>query len=70
MVTSMPVLCTSCKRLKAGGLTCTAFPQRIPPKIVTFGADHRVPIEGDQGLQYMPDPKKEPLLRQWQNVHR
>jgi hypothetical protein len=58
VTTYMPNLCRSCLRLNKNGTSCAAFPAEIPDTIIFFGADHRVPIDGDHGLQYLFDAKK------------
>lgn len=57
MTTAPLPLCESCVHLGPCGTTgmgtcCTAFPTGIPDAIYLDGADHRQPIEGDQGVQW------------------
>lgn len=51
MTSELPIQCWACKRLQTRGFRCEAFPDRIPNSILS-GADHRVPVEGDHGLQF------------------
>lgn len=50
-----PVLCLACRRLTRPGVvgTCQAFPDGIPIEIGLSGGDHRRPVEGDHGLQFV-----------------
>ena len=34
--------------------TCLAFPQGIPNEILQLGYDHRQPIDGDNGIMFVP----------------
>ncbi len=51
--------CMRCKHLHepadeyTGPLTCDAFPQGIPLKIL-HGRSHRVPYPGDKGIRFEP----------------
>ncbi len=61
----MPIgasLCASCTRFDASITdknVCEAFPNGIPD-VVFFGeVDHRNPVKGDNGLQYLPDGSPE-----------
>lgn len=38
------------------GPWCAAFPEGIPPKIFDNTIDHRQPVEGDHGLQWIAEP--------------
>jgi hypothetical protein len=42
--------------LNLPGFQCTAFPDKIPDKIIDNRADHREPIEGDHGMRFKQDP--------------
>ena len=61
-------LCSWCKRKRdennaEGTATCDAFPHGIPDRLL-LGADHRKPIEGDNGVRFEAvDPKDPNLLR-------
>ena len=56
-----PSLCDSCKRLKSIGY-CSAFPDGIPAEIMANLVDHRNPVEGDHGLQFLEDPDRNDTL--------
>ena len=45
--------CLVCKHFKRD-YTCAAFPAEIPEPILLNEADHREPIEGDNGIQWEP----------------
>lgn len=45
------IQCITCKRYKGRG-SCEAF-GTIPDEIFIDGRDHRVPIRGDNGLQWV-----------------
>lgn len=53
-----PPICIDCVRLRPAvygkwGLFCSAFPQGIPDEIKTSRVDHRQPVDGDHGLQFL-----------------
>ena len=51
------VQCFNCIHLgskNSKGLTCKAFPDIIPEKIIDNKFDHREPYEGDNGIQFEP----------------
>ena len=48
-------MCLGCRRLRRSArLTCDAFPDGVPPEIITSTHDHRLPFAGDWGLLYWP----------------
>lgn len=47
----VPNLCNICKHRRKG-VTCAAFPERIPKDILQMHADHRLPYPGDQNIQF------------------
>jgi hypothetical protein len=55
-MTSVPI-CVGCKRYR-GELTCEAFPDRIPDLIIENQIDHRQPVYGDKGLQFVAKNRK------------
>lgn len=65
-------LCMACKRLrKIGqyfklpepkGWSCDAFPDEIPPGLVSMESDHREKFPGDNGLIFDPDDGYEQLI--------
>lgn len=46
--------CLWCKHKWSGVLQCDAFPDGIPPEIVTGLHDHRQAFDGDGGIRYEP----------------
>jgi hypothetical protein len=62
MIGQAPI-CMNCLHFDADNkfkLTCRAFPQGIPDKIILNEADHRLPFAGDHDLRYDPiDPDYE-----------
>lgn len=56
MTTYPAPICLGCTRFASGGgsLTCTAFPEGIPERIITSEVDHRQPVDGDHGQQFVP----------------
>lgn len=51
--------CMTCKRKRAGGPQCDAFPERIPDAILEMEHDHKTPYPGDGGLLYLPDKESQ-----------
>ena len=51
MVTSVPI-CAGCSRFRDG--SCAAYPDGIPAAVLYHGADHRLPLPGDQGIRFVP----------------
>lgn len=49
--------CNNCKHRYPHGIKCDAFPDRIPTAVLIGDIDHRLPIDGDHGIQY--EPKEE-----------
>jgi len=55
-------ICMGCKnynRLDADKLSCTAFPQGIPDKIIMGEVSHREHVEGDKGIKFEPLSQEE-----------
>jgi hypothetical protein len=50
-------ICGACTR-RTGFLACQAYPQGIPPRVLTGDIDHRFPLPGDHGLRFELDPAK------------
>jgi len=51
-------LCVACERLRpaiGGRLTCVAFPDGIPDRLLKGLADHRRPYPGDHGIRFELD---------------
>ena len=44
-------ICHTCKH-RTGLWTCRAFPQGIPPQVLSGELDHRAPVIGDGGVIY------------------
>jgi len=44
--------CSACRHLRQGSQTCAAFPDGIPPEIWQAWRGHRLPIDGDNGIQF------------------
>jgi len=55
MIADVPI-CTNCKyfNISGIGLTCKAYPNGIPEKILTGEHDHTEPYKGDNGIQFEP----------------
>lgn len=49
-------VCFGCKWFlkDKDGMTCEAFPIRIPDEITKRGNDHKKPIKGDNDIQFTP----------------
>jgi|GEM_PF-4753786 len=47
-------MCFECIHANDGWGSCTAFPDGIPNSILLGDVDHRVPVEGDGGIQFVP----------------
>lgn len=47
--------CVDCQHLNRDQSppTCSAFPDGIPNKILNNEVDHREPVKGDQGIQFV-----------------
>lgn len=56
---SSSLQCVTCIHY-TGALTCAAFPDEIPPEIVTGEHDHLEPYKGDQGIRYEHNPDSPP----------
>lgn len=67
MSEEMPKICDSCARYRGYG-KCEAYPAGIPDAILWGDADHRQPLDGDHGLQYVMADRDnaEFLFRSWQ----
>jgi hypothetical protein len=47
------VQCRACAHYRpAKPGACDAFRDRIPVEIISYGADHRGPVEGDGGVRF------------------
>lgn len=42
--------------------TCAAFPDGIPDKILLNEVDHRQPVKGDHGVQFVALPGRESIF--------
>lgn len=52
--------CPYCARLRPGWVTCDAFPNGIPDKLLNGREKHGAPYEGDGGLLFKPRADTEP----------
>ena len=52
--TTIEIDCIGCAHL-GEGTSCDAFPNGIPQDILDGLVSHRVPYQGDNGIQYKPD---------------
>lgn len=55
MTTRLPAQCWACARRAEDSVDarCQAFPDGIPFEIIGLGQDHRSPVPGDNGLQFL-----------------
>lgn len=69
MTSVIPIQCLACTRLKKRSAKCDAFPDGIPVGILS-GDDHREPIDGDHGKQFLQrnDAQGREAFRLWQRV--
>ncbi len=44
--------CLTCKHWVSPGTHCAAFPEGVPKDILMNIVDHKVPVKGDNGIQY------------------
>lgn len=58
-------LCAWCRHLAEWGLSCAAFPERIPDAILDGEHDHRRPHWADNGIQFEPANAADPGLQEW-----
>ena len=60
MTSLLTPMCYSCLHLRTtlpdGKLPCSAFPYGIPDEILDGQTDHRLPVEGDDGIVFEQDP--------------
>lgn len=49
----LSIQCAGCKHYRRQ-LKCAAFPDGIPPKVMTGERSHLKPIKGDNGIQWEP----------------
>ena len=47
-------ICAECIHADPNLATCTAFPEGIPAEIFMSETDHRIPVDGDGGIQFTP----------------
>jgi len=54
VTTRLPALCWACERRTEGERArCEAFPDGIPFEIIALAGDHREPVDGDHGRQFV-----------------
>ncbi len=62
----VPAICIYCKHFDRNrdgeSLTCAAFPGGIPGAILHSKHDHRLPHDGDNGVQFEVQTGKQPQL--------
>jgi hypothetical protein len=61
VTTRMPNQCQACERFRRASATCEAFPGGIPKEMLYYGGDHREPLPGDHGLQFVQGTETEQL---------
>lgn len=50
-------ICTLCKHFRDvvfAHATCDAYPDGIPPAVLSWEQDHRIPFPGDHGILFEP----------------
>ena len=56
MTTGPRSQCDACRHLRLGALdlplACTAFPDGIPKQVLDNMLDHRLPVDGDNGVRF------------------
>lgn len=53
------VQCDDCKHQHEDGVSCDAFPDRIPNDILMGRYDHKKPYPGDHGIRFEPVEESE-----------
>lgn len=53
---SIYIACNYCKHRYADGISCKAFPKRIPKELMLRG-EHTTPYPGDNGIRFEPIEK-------------
>jgi hypothetical protein len=53
--------CATCRNWTEG-MTCRAFPRRIPHEILSGEHDHTHPFANDRGIRYEPIPGAAPII--------
>jgi len=48
--------CVTCANFLHGYAVCRAFPDGIPDDVLRGVVDHNKPVDGDHGVQRVPDP--------------
>lgn len=68
MNSRIPSQCRACSRYDAATGTCDAYPGGVPGDMLFFGEDHRLPREGDHGIQFNQgnDPEQLEAFADWQ----
>ena len=62
-MTTIASQCMACARLNSDGERCEAFPWAIPNDILVNRIDHREPVAGDNGLQFVArEGKQHPFI--------
>lgn len=60
-----PSICRSCAHLRPNGVTCDAYPDRIPEAFLFRAGDHRTPAEGDHGITWTLAPDRSDDYLDW-----
>ena len=50
------IQCAFCTHYYAGDMKCKAYPDGIPNEILGGAVDHRLPYQGDHGIQLELEP--------------